>query len=158
MGHEFKAFNRDQSFLLPPSMRDWLPHGDLVYFLIDVVEELDLGGIYQYYRVEETDKGLRAKARSGQPGYHPKMMVALLLYAYCLGTPSSRKIARLCERDAGYRVVAGYQTPDFRTINNFRSVVMKEAVRAVFGTRGKTSSAVKPYRVVCKCLSVLTHY
>ena len=131
MGHEFKAFNRDQSFLLPPSMRDWLPHGDLVYFLIDVVEELDLGEIYQYYRVEETDQGLRAKARSGQPGYHPKMMVALLLYAYCLGTPSSRKIARLCERDAGYRVVAAYQTPDFRTISEFRRIHL-EALKTLF--------------------------
>ena len=60
-------------------MRDGLPHGDLVYFLLDVVEELDLGGIDPYYRVEETDKGLRAKAGSGQPGYHPKRMVALLL-------------------------------------------------------------------------------
>ena len=81
--------------------------------------------------MEETDQGLRAKARSGQPGYHPKMMVALLLYAYCLGTPSSRKIARLCERDAGYRVVAAYQTPDFRTISEFRRIHL-EALKTLF--------------------------
>jgi transposase len=131
MGHEFKTYNRDQSFLLPPSLRDWLPEGDLAYFLVDVVEELDLSGIYRYYRVEETGNVRRAKARSGQPGYHPRLMVALLLYAYCLGTPSSRKIAWLCERDAGYRVIAANQTPDFRTISEFRRIHL-EALKTLF--------------------------
>lgn len=131
MGHEFKAYNRDQSFLLPPSMRGWLPKGDLVHFLVDVVEEMDVSDICRHYRVEETEQGLRAKARSGQPGYHPKGMVALLLYAYCLGTPSSRKIAWLCERDAGYRVIAAYQTPDFRTISEFRRIHL-EALKKLF--------------------------
>ncbi len=103
----FKPLNRDQQFLLPPSMRDWLPEGDLAYFIIDVAASLDLREIYQYYEFSRDRK--RRKAASGQPPYNPEMMVSLLLYGYCNGTPSSRRIARLCERDAGYRVVSGDQ-------------------------------------------------
>ncbi len=104
MGQRFKPYDRDQQFLLPPSLRDWLPEGDLAYFVCELVEELDLGEFYRHYEVSDAT-GSRRKAASGQPAYHPKLMVALLLYAYCNGTPSSRRIARLCERDAGYRVV-----------------------------------------------------
>jgi len=117
MSNGFKPYNRDQAFLLPPSMRDWLPSGDLAYFIVDVVETLDLRGIETYYTV--------GKARSGQPPFHPKPMTALLLYAYCLGTPSSRKIARLCERDVGYRIVSADQQPNFRTISEFRRIHLK---------------------------------
>jgi transposase len=117
MSSRFKPYNREQAFLLAPSMRDWLPGGDLAWFLVDVVETLDLSEIEQYYAV--------GKARSGQPPFHPKPMTALLLYAYCLGTPSSRKIARLCERDVGYRIVSADQQPDFRTISEFRRIHLK---------------------------------
>jgi len=117
MSNGFKPYNRDQAFLLPPSMRDWLPAGDLAYFVVDVVETLDLREIEQYYVV--------GKAKSGQPPFHPKPMTGLLLYAYCLGTPSSRKMARLCERDVGYRIVSADQQPDFRTISEFRRIHLK---------------------------------
>lgn len=120
MSQRYKPCDRDQPYLLPPSMRDWLPPGDLAYFLIDVVEELDLNSIYAYY--ERDPKTGKAKASSGQPPFHPKMMVSLLLYAYANGTPSSRRIARLCERDAGYRIVSANQQPDFRTISEFRRI------------------------------------
>jgi transposase len=122
METKFKPVDRDQQFLLPPSMRDWLPPGDLAYFLIDVVAELDLAAIYRHYQLQEIDGQLTLKANSGQPPFHPQMMTTLLLYAYCLGTPSSRRIARLCERDAGYRVVSAGQQPDFRTISEFRRI------------------------------------
>ena len=129
MSQQFKPYDRDQRYLLPPSMQDWLPEGDLAHFVIDVVEELDLSGIYAYY--ERDPKTGRRKASSGQPAFHPKVMVALLLYAYANGTPSSRRIARLCERDAGYRMVSADQVPDFRTISEFRRIHLK-ALKALF--------------------------
>jgi transposase len=125
MSQSYKAYNRDQSYLLPPSMRDWLPPGDLADFVIEMVDTLDLGAIYRHYEAVDGPEGRRSKARSGQPPFHPKVMVGLLLYAYCLGTPSSRKIARLCERDIGYRVVSADQQPNFRTISEFRRVHLK---------------------------------
>ena len=133
MVQQFKPYNRDQSFLLPPSMTDWLPKGDLAYFIIDLVETLDLSGIYCHYEVLRDAHGevVRAKARSGQPAFHPKVMVGVLLYAYCLGSPSSRKIARLCERDVGFRIVSADQQPDFRTISEFRRIHLK-ALRGLF--------------------------
>ena len=133
MSHQFKPYDRDQQFLLPPSLRDWLPAGDLAYFIVDVVEELDLSEIYEYYSVaeDEVSKRKRRKASSGQPAFHPKMMVGLILYAYCNGTPSSRKIARLCERDAGYRIVSAEQGPNFRTISEFRRIHLK-ALKGLF--------------------------
>jgi transposase len=98
-------------------MRDWLPEGDLAYFVADLAETLDLSEIERYYEA--------GKAKSGQPPFHPRVMVGLLLYAYCLGTPSSRKIARLCERDIGYRIVSADQQPNFRTISEFRRIHLK---------------------------------
>lgn len=129
MSQRYKPCDRDQPYLLPPSMRDWLPLGDLAYFLIDVVEELDLSSVYAYY--ERDPKTGKAKASSGQPPFHPKMMVALLLYAYANGTPSSRRIAKLCERDVGYRIVSADQQPDFRTISEFRRIHLA-ALRELF--------------------------
>ena len=123
MGCRFKALNRDQQFLLPLSLHDWLPDGDLAYFIIDLVETLDLGELYKYYEWAEGKE--RRKAASGQPPFHPKMMVALILYAYSNGAPSSRRIARLCERDAGYRVVSPDQQPNFRTISQLRRIHLK---------------------------------
>jgi len=122
MEQRFKAYDQNQDFLLPPSMRDWLPKGDLAYFLMELVDELDLKDIYEYYEVEDRDGRMRAKARSGQPPFDPRMMTALLLYAYCNGTPSSRRIAKLCERDVGYRVITADQQPNFRTISEFRRI------------------------------------
>lgn len=129
MSQQFKPYDRDQQYLLPPSMQAWLPEGDLAYFVIDVVEVLDLGEIYRYY--ERNPKTGKLKALSGQPAFHPKVMLALLLYAYANGTPSSRRIAKLCERDLGYRIVSADQLPDFRTISEFRRIHLK-ALKPLF--------------------------
>ena len=75
-------------------MRDWLPEGDLAYFIIDVAATLDLREIYQYYEFSRDSR--RRKAARGQPPYDPEMMTALLLYGYCNGAPSSRRIVRRC--------------------------------------------------------------
>ncbi len=83
--------------LLPPSLMDWLPKGHLVYFILDVVERLDLSKIYAIY-----NKG----DGRGQPPYEPRMMTALLFYAYCTGVPSSRQIEKRTHEDVAFRVIA----------------------------------------------------
>ena len=85
MTKTFRPYSLDQQLLLPPDLRGWLPEGDLALFVSDVVDELDLSAIYAGY---ESGEG------RGQPPYHPGMMVKLLLYGYCIGTTSSRKIER----------------------------------------------------------------
>lgn len=116
---KFKPYDPDQLFLLPPDLRDWLPKDDLVFFLIDVVNELDLTPITSKYQ----------NGAGGQPAYNPRMMVALLLYAYCMGTPSSRKIEQATYHCVAYRIVAGNQHPDHDTIASFR----KEHLKALAG-------------------------
>lgn len=122
MSIRFKEYNLNQAFLLPPSMKDWLPKDDLAYFVIDVVAELDLSDIYEHYEIEVDGDKIKVKANSGQPPFDPQMMTGLLLYGYCNGTPSSRKIAKLCLRDVGYRVITADQQPNFRTISEFRRI------------------------------------
>ncbi len=104
MSKTYRAWNPDQDWLLPPSPRDWLPDGDLVYFMLDVVGTLDLSAITRKY--EKEDRGF--------PPYHPRMMVTLLLYSYCVGMYSSRRIQKRCERDAAYRVIVGDDVANFR--------------------------------------------
>ena len=111
MGKTFRAYNLDQRLLLPPDMRQWLPEGHLALFLLDVVSQLDLTEIMKGY--EDGDG-------RGQPPYHPVMMVTLLLYAYCTGKPSSRRIERATYEDVAYRVLAGDQHPDHDSIAAFR--------------------------------------
>jgi transposase len=96
--------------MFPPSPQDWLPEDDLVYFLLDTVAAIDLSPIFAHYERE-----LR-----GQPPFHPRMMVALLLYCYATGTRSSRKIMRRCRTDLACRIIVGEDIPDFRTISDFR--------------------------------------
>ncbi len=115
MSKTFRPYEPDQIFLMPTSMRDWLPGHHLAYFISDVVEQLDLSVIMQRYRGEER----------GYPPYHPVMMVKALLYAYCVGVPSSRKIAKRLEEDIAFRVLAANNTPDFRTISDFRKDHLK---------------------------------
>ena len=156
MGERFRAYSRDQGFLLPPSMKDWLPEGDLAYFIGELVDSLDLSEIERYYQVKGTGEGVRGKANSGQPAYHPKVMVALLFYGYSLGTPSSRRIAWRCERDAGYRVVAANERPNFRTINVFcRSAGRTPGLKAgrLAGLSAKNTSEFR--RIHLEALKVL---
>jgi len=115
MSKTYRPWNPDQPWLLPPSPKQWLPEGDLVYFVMDVVRELDISAITHYY--ERSDRGF--------PPYHPRMMCMLLLYSYCYGAFSSRRIQARCERDAGYRVIVGTDIPDFRTISDFRKIHLK---------------------------------
>jgi len=106
----FVAYEPDQLLLLPPSLRDWLPEGHLAYFIADVVGELKLDEIWQGYEGDG-----RAHA-----AYHPGMMVRVLLYAYCTGVFSSRRIERRLHEDVAFRVLAANNTPNFRTISAFR--------------------------------------
>jgi transposase len=110
MGARFIGCDREQVFLMPPSLRDWVPEGHLVWTVLDAVAELDLSAIYADYR----DDG------RGRPAYEPSMMVALLLYAYARGNRSSRGIERACIEDIAYRVVTGNLAPDHSTIAEFR--------------------------------------
>ena len=109
MSKTFRPYEPDQAFLMPASLREWLPKGHLAYFVSELVDQLDLSNIMSRYEEER-----------GYPPYHPVMMVKVLLYAYCIGVPSSRKIAKRLEEDIGFRVLAANNTPDFRTISDFR--------------------------------------
>ena len=110
MAYNFVVADRDQRFLLPPDMRDWLPEDHLVWFVIDLVEQLDLTRFRANHRADG----------HGRAAYDPAMMVALLLYAYCLGVRSSRAIERRCVEDLAFRVLAGNHRPDHVTIARFR--------------------------------------
>ena len=111
MSKTFRAYSLDQHLLLPPDLREWLPEDDLAWFLSDTVDQLDLTDLMQSYELGDG---------RGQPPYHPAMMVKLLLYAYCVGVPSSRKIEQGTHRDVAFRVLAGDQHPDHDSIAEFR--------------------------------------
>jgi transposase len=121
MTKTYRPYQPDQALLLPVSVQDYLPDGDLAYFMPEVVAELDLTAILAPYERE---------AR-GYPPYHPQMLVGLLLYAYARGVYSSRRIAFACRHDVGFMVVTARQTPDFRTIAAFRTRHL-DALAALF--------------------------
>lgn len=111
MAREFLPYDPDQQFLLPPSMREWLPEGHLVWFVSDMVDSLDLSAILAAYDTDET---------RGRAGYHPVMLTKLLVYAYAVGKPSSRKIERACFEEVPFRVLSADSHPDHDTIAAFR--------------------------------------
>lgn len=115
MNKRFKPFTRKQAYLLPPSLEEWLPQGHLAYFVIEVVEELDLSAIYDSYQGDGR----------GYPPYDPQMMTALLLYGYCLGLTSSRRMERATHEDVGFRLVSANQHPDHDSICRFRKRHLK---------------------------------
>jgi len=110
MAYNFLRGDRDQPFLLPPDLRDWLPADHLAWFILDVVDQLDLGPFLKAYRADG----------HGRAAYQPQMLLAVLLYAYCTGIRSSRQIERRCQEDIAFRVLAGNSTPDHVTIARFR--------------------------------------
>lgn len=112
MSKTFRPYAPRQAFLLPPSPLEWLPEGHLALFILDLVQQLDLSAIYAHYERE-----LR-----GYPPHDPQMMVALLLYGYCVGVPSSRKIERKTHEDVAFRVIAGGAHPDHSRISDFRRI------------------------------------
>ena len=110
MSKTYRPYDPDQQLLLPAALQEWLPDDHLAYFISDVVEQLDLSEIMDRYEWESR----------GGPPYHPQMMVKVLLYGYCVGVASSRRIAQRLHEDIAFRVLAANNTPDFRTISDFR--------------------------------------
>ncbi len=109
MAYNFLSAERDQLYVMPPSLSDWLAKDHLAWFVLDVVDELDLSVFYARYRSD----GL------GRAAYEPSVMVAILVYAYCVGERSSRRIERRCREDIAFRVLAANQVPDHATIARF---------------------------------------
>lgn len=110
MGYNFKTSNRNQLYLLPVSLQDWLPEDHLAWFIIDAVNQMDLRAFMQKYRSDGW----------GGESYDPSIMVCLFLYAYCVGERSSRRMERLCIEDVAFRLVTANLTPDHTTIARFR--------------------------------------
>lgn len=117
----YRPYLPEQDFLLPPSLREWLPEGHLAYYVSDMVDQLDLSAIHAVY-----EKELR-----GQPPYDPRMMTKVLVYGYCLGVCSSRRIQKRLQEDIGFKVLAAGNEPDFRTIADFRKNHL-EALEGLF--------------------------
>jgi transposase len=112
MRKTYRPWNPNQQYLLPPSIQDWLPENDLVYFILDTVNALDIEAITEKYEQE----------KRGFPPFHPSMMAALLLYSYCRGIFSSRKIMQACQERISFKVIVSDDIPDFRTISDFRKL------------------------------------
>jgi transposase len=114
MAKTYRPYMPEQDLLLPPSLRDWLPEDHLAFFVSDLIDQLDLSAITTVY--EDEDRGY--------PPYHPVMLTKVLVYAYCVGVFSSRKIQRRLMEDIAFRVLAAGNEPDFRTIADFRKTHM----------------------------------
>ena len=121
MAKTYRPYVPEQDLLLPPSLRDWLPEGHLAFFVSDLVDQLDLSAITTVYEDEER----------GYPPYHPVMLTKVLVYAYCVGVFSSRRIQRRLVEDVAFRVLAAGNEPDFRTIADFRKTHLT-ALRGFF--------------------------
>jgi transposase len=122
MAQNFLSCDRDQGLLLPPSLREWLAEDHFVWFVLEVVDELDLAAFYGAYREDG----------HGRAAHDPAMMVALLVYAYAIGVRSSRAIERRCREDVAFRVISANQVPDHATIARFR-VRHERAIAELFG-------------------------
>ena len=110
MSKTYLPYDPEQQLLLPQALQEWLPEDHPAYFISDIVDQPDLSEITARYEQE----------RRGGPPYHPRMMVKALLYAYCIGAPSSRRIASRLHEDIAFRALAANNTPDFRTVSDFR--------------------------------------
>jgi transposase len=114
----FRPVVRDQEFLLPPNMTDWLPAGHVVWFLIDVVERMDLTALLEQAALRRD--GQRARNTAGRAAYDPQMLLTLLIYGYACGERSSRQIERLCHTDIAFRLICAGDIPDHTVIARFR--------------------------------------
>ncbi|MDX6252234.1 MAG: hypothetical protein QOF10_5594 [Kribbellaceae bacterium] len=121
MANSYRPVDRDQVFLLPPSMTDWLPDGHLAWFLIDAVKAMDTAPFHAG----------RVRSGQGRAAYDPDMLVTLLLYAYAHRVHSSRQIERLCTVDVAFRVICAQDVPDHSTISRFRGE-HEDAFKALF--------------------------
>jgi transposase len=112
MGKSYRPYYPEEELLLPPSLRDWLPEKHLAYFVSDVVDNLDLSAMEAVYGNE----------KRGQPPYDPLMMTKVLVYGYCVGVFSSRRIEKRLVEDIAFRILAAGNQPNFRTISDFRKI------------------------------------
>jgi transposase len=110
MAKTYRPYVPEQDLLLPPSLREWLPENHLAFFVSDLIDQLDLSAITSVYENEDR----------GYPPYHPVMLTKVVVYAYCVGVFSSRRIQRRLVEDVAFRVLAAGNEPDFRTIADFR--------------------------------------
>src|ERR1700733_10627663 len=117
----YRTYLPEQDLLLPPTLRAWLKEDHLVYFVSDVVDQLDLSAIHAVYE----------KEKRGQPPYDPQLMTKLLVYGYCTGVFSSRRIQKQLQEDIPFKVLAAGNEPDFRTISDFRKIHI-EALEKLF--------------------------
>jgi transposase len=117
----YRPWDAEQGSQEPVSPRDALPEDDLVFFLLDLIPQLDLSPFHDHY----------AQERRGQPPFDVTLMVTLLVSASCVGVCSSRKIAAACERNLAFRAIVGNDPPDFRTISDFRTI-HRAALRPLF--------------------------
>ena len=108
----YRPYLPDQDLLLTPNLREWVAEEHLVYFVSDVVDQLDLSAIHAVYGEE----------KRGQPPYHPRLMTKLLVYAYCTGVFSSRRMQKRLQEEIPFKVLAAGNEPDFRTISDFRKI------------------------------------
>lgn len=111
MSGSYRRVDRDQQFLMPPDMTEWLAPGHLVWFILDVVEQLDTGVLHRRH----------PQAGPGRSAYDPNMVLALLLYSYAVGERSSRRIERLCGDHVAFRVLCAQDAPDHTTLARFRA-------------------------------------
>src|SRR3954447_17138635 len=119
----YRPYLPDQDLLLPPSLREWVAEEPLVYFVSDVVDQLDLSAVHAVYGEE----------KRGQPPYNPRLMIKLLVYGYCTGVFSSRRIQKRLQEDIPFRVLAAGNDPDFRTISGFRKIHIAKSVHSGIG-------------------------
>jgi transposase len=112
MAKGYRSYLPDQDLLLPPSLREWLAEDHLVYFVSEMVDQLDLSAIHAVYGEE----------KRGQPPYDPRLMTKLLVYGYCTGVFSSRRMQKRLQEDIPFKVLAAGNEPDFRTISDFRKI------------------------------------
>jgi transposase len=116
----FKQYNQQQNFLLPPSLEELIDKAHLVRVVNEVVETMNIGSLINQYE------------GGGTTAYHPRMLLKVLLYAYCTKIYTGRKIAKALKQDIHFMWLAAMNRPDFRTINNFRSGKAKDAIEALF--------------------------
>jgi transposase len=114
MSYNFRAYGVEQIYLLPPSILDWVAEEGIARFIYETVTLLDDQGKLKEFYSGYAENGVGGK------GYHPVMLLSVLLYGYCLGVNSSRQLARALESDVNFRFLSGNQQPDFRTLSDFR--------------------------------------
>ena len=121
MACNYTTCNRDQQYLLPPSMKDWLGKDHFAWFLLDAMEQMDLSGFHAAHR----------RDGKGQKAHHPEIMLSVMLHGYCHGERSSRQLERLCQESVPYRVLAADTAPDHCAFARFRQR-HEAALKAVF--------------------------